>query len=146
MCIEVFTLSTLRFKTLRALCATERPDVAVAALMSDQLSVREERLLTGGAQVRPLACVDSLVACKAGQLGEALLTVGALERPLAIVSQQVPVEDLELSEALSTLCTGVWTLPGVDLLVFIQKPYMCEAFPTLTGKWPLTRVFHLVSL
>lgn len=114
--------------------------------MSDQLSMCEERLLAGGAQVRPLTRVDSLVACEAGQLGEVLFTVGALERPLAVVSQQMPVEDLELCEALSTLCTGVWTLPGVDLLVLIQKPHMREAFPTLTGKWLLTCVFHLMPL
>ncbi len=106
----------------------------------------EERLLAGGAEVRPLACVDSFVARKAGQLGEALLTVGALEGPLAVVSQQVPVKDLELREALPTLCAGVGTLPGVDLPVLIQKPHMREAFPTLAGKWPLTGVFHLVPL
>lgn len=146
VCVEVFTLSSLGFKALRALWATERPEVTVAALMPHQLSVCEEGLLTGGAEVRPLARVDSFVACEAGQLGEALLTVGALERPLAAVSQQVSVKDLELSEALSTICAGVRTLPVVDLLVLIQKPHMREAFPTLACEWPLAGVFHLVSL
>lgn len=144
--IEVLTLSSLGFKALRALWTTERPKITVAALMPHQLSMCEECLLAGGAEVRPLACVDSFVARKAGQLGEALLTVGALEGSLAVVSQQVSVKDLELREALSTLCAGVWTLPGVDLPVLIQKPHMREAFPTLTSKWPLTGVFHLVSL
>lgn len=146
VCVEVFTLSPLGFKALRTLWTTERPEVTVTALMPHQLSMCEERLLAGGADVRPLTCVGSFMACKAGQLGEALLTVGALERPLAVVSQQVPVKDLELCEALPTLCAGVWTLPGVDLLVLIQKPHMREAFPTLAGKWPLTGVFHLVPL
>ncbi len=86
------------------------------------------------------------MADEAGQLGEALLTVGALERSLAVVSQQVPVEDLKLCEALPALFAGVRTLQGVDLPVLIQKPHVGEAFTTLTCKWPLTGVFHLVSL
>lgn len=144
--IEVLALSSLGFKALGALRAAERPKVTVAALMPHQLSVCEEALLAGGADVRPLACVDSLVACEAGQLGEALLAVGALEWPLAVVSQQVPVQDLELREALPTLCAGERTLPGVDLPVLIEKPHVCEVFPTLARKRPLAGVFHLVSL
>lgn len=62
------------------------------------------------------------------------------------MSQEVPVKDLELREALSALCTGVGTLFAVGLLVLIQKPHVGEAFPTLTWKWPLTCVFHMVSL
>lgn len=62
------------------------------------------------------------------------------------MSQEVPVKDLELREALSALCTGVGTLSAVGLLVLIQKPHVGEAFPTLTWKWPLTCVFHMVSL
>lgn len=113
--------------------------------MPRQLSVREESLLAGGAEVRPLACVGSSVACEAGQLGEALLALAALEGPLAIVSQQVSVKDLQLCEALSTLCAGIRTLPGVDLPVLVQKPHVREAFPTLARERPLARVFHLVS-
>lgn len=146
MRVEVFTLSSLCFKALGALWTAKRSKVTVAALMPCQLSVCEESLLAGCAQVRPLASVDSFMANEAGHLGEALLTVGASERPLAIVSQQVPVEDLTLREALPTLCAGVWTLAGVDLPVLIQKPNVCETFPALTCKWPLTSVFHLVSL
>lgn len=145
VCIEVFALSSLGFKALGALRAAERPEVAVAALMPHQLSVCEESLLAGGAEVRPLACVGSFVACEAGQLGEALLAVGALEGPLAIVSQQVSVEDLQLCEALPTLCAGIRTLPGVDLPMLVQKPHVREAFPTLASERPLARVFHLVS-
>lgn len=144
--VEVFALRTLGLKALGALGATEGPKVAVAALMSAQLSVCEECLLAGDADVWPLTCVDSLVACEAGQLGEALLTVGALERSLTIVGQQVPVKYLKLREALPTLGTRVRPLPGVDLLVLIQEPHMCEAFAALTGKRPLTGVIHLVSL
>lgn len=108
--------------------------------------MREERLLAGGADVRPLACVDSFVAREAGELGEALLAVGALKRPLAVVGQQVPVKDLELREALPALRARVGTLPGVDLLMLVQKPHVREAFPTLARKRPLTSVFHLVPL
>lgn len=146
VCVEVFALSSLGFKALGALWTVERPEVTVAALMPHQLSVREESLLAGGAEVWPLACVDSFVACEAGQLGEALLAVGALERPLAVVSQQVSVKDLQLREALPALCAGIRTLPGVDLPVLVQKPHVREAFPALACKRPLTRVFHLVSL
>lgn len=83
---------------------------------------------------------------KARQLGEALLTVRALERSLATVSQHVPVKYLKLCETLPAFCTRVRTLPGVDLLVLVPEPHMREAFATLTSKWPLPCVFHLVSL
>lgn len=119
MGIEVFALSALGFEALGALRAAEGSEAAVAALVSDQLSMGEERLLTGAADKRPLSCVDPLVACEAGQLGEALLTVRALVGSLSIVSQLVPVKDLELREAFSTLCTGVRTLSGVGLPVLI---------------------------
>lgn len=73
--VEVFTLSTLGFKALRALRTAEGPEVAVDALVPHKLSVSEKGLLAGDAEVWPLPCVDSLVACEAGQLGEALLAV-----------------------------------------------------------------------
>lgn len=144
--VEVFALSSLGLKALRALRTSVRPEVAVAALVPRQLSVREERLLAGGAEVRPLARVGSFVAREAGQLGEALLTAGALEGSLAVVRQPVPVQDLELREALSTLRAGVRTIPGVDLLVLVQEPHVREAFPALAGERPLAGVLHLVSL
>lgn len=55
------------------------------------------------------------------------------------------VQYLQLREALPTFCAGIRTLSGVDLLVLVQKPHVREAFPALAHKWPLTRVFHLMS-
>ncbi|KFO14414.1 hypothetical protein N312_12394, partial [Balearica regulorum gibbericeps] len=92
-----------------------------------------------GALARPHADMDCLVTEEVGLLVEGLLTLRALVGLLLGVNPLMPNQIRPLGEALPTL-VGAFEglLPLVDLLVGSEGPLLHKALPTLrAGKWPL---------